>query len=522
MPQLFNDAIDDVPGFERVESFRGGANGFNTPTLLLPDESQAMENMLVLDNFRCRTRYGADAVTGGSTPTGGKIQGLLYFDTPTLEYLVAVCNKVFSYWNGSTWATAAGFTTNSAGDFVASAQLVNLAFFSDGTQNWRSWDGTTFQDLGSATGTTGSPPVGATIITAHTNRLFASGVASEPDAVWVSDILDAGATKWNHTVWKFRVTGGTGDPIVAMVSLPDYWLLVICRNSFHLVDANPANTSAADWGIQHLPSGIGGVARRAFAVSGNDCLFLAADGIRSIKRMAATAENFEVTAPLSLPMQPYIDRINWSSAYKSCAWTYKQLAFFAVPLDSATEPSHVLVFNRRTDSWMGIWTGWTPTIFATTWFNDTQRLFFGDEDGAVNQWKDYAATDLDTTFEDNGDPVASLIKSRAFNFQEPISMKDAYFFEVRFVETATLVTVKVFLDNEETREWVLDLTDVQNELPVNLPFDLASTKPSTNANTLDELEEFNEAYVEISATSGKIDVKNFTMAAFLNTVRNET
>ncbi len=523
MPFLFNDAVDDVPAYVRVQSFAGGANGFNNPAELADDESQALENILVTDNFHGQTRPGADAITSAAAPSGGKIQGLQYFETPVYgKTLIAAANTAFAYWNGATWTAMAGWTLTSATVAFASAQLINKAFFSDGVQQWRSWSGAAWSaDLGNVVGAVGDPPVGATIVVAHTNRLFASGDAANPDTIWVSDLLGGGTGTWNHVLWSFRVGGGNGDPIVALAPLQDYWLLVICRNSLHLVNANPTSASAAEWEIQHLPSGIGGVGKRALAVNGNDVMFLSSDGIRSVRRMASAAGQYEVVPPLSEPVQSYIDRINWAVAQKTAAWQYKQWIMFALPLDAATEPSHVLVYNGRTESWMGAWMGWTPTAFATTWFSNAPRLMIGDSVGLVNQWKDYLSQDLTTTFFDNLVAIASLIRGKAFNFGEPVSMKDGYFVELRFIDTATNVTVTLFLDDEESRNWVLNLLTVDNQLPVNLPFDLASTKPKTKTGALDELEEFNECYLEISATTGKICVKNYTMAAFLNTVRNE-
>jgi hypothetical protein len=520
MPALQIETLDDVPGFERVQSFRGGVNGFDNPVELPADTSQLFENMLVPDSLVCQTRPGADAVTGGSAPSGGKIQGLQYFETYTYgKALIAAANAALAYYNGTTWTAMGGFTLTSASALFASAQLINKVYITDGVQNWRSWDGAAFVDLGNTVGVLGSPPVRATIVVTHTNRLFASGDAQNPDTIWVSDILNG--AQWDHVKFSFRVGGGNGDPIVALAPMQDSWLLVVCRNSLHLVNTLKEATLASQWEIQHLPSGIGGVGKRAVAVNGNDVLIMASDGVRSVRRMASAVGQYEVTPPLSEPVQSYIARINWAQKAKICAWNYRQFTMFALPLDSDTEPTTTLVYNNRTESWMGIWTGWTPTCFATTWFSDAPRLMIGDSAGKVNQWKDYASEDLTTTFQDNGVDITTLLRSKAFNFQEPVSMKDGYFFEARFKDTSTTVVVTLYLDGEESRNWELNLEDVDNQLPVNLPFDLASTKPKTKTGSLDELEEFNEIYVEISATSGKVTVKNFTLAAFVNTIRNE-
>ena len=63
---------------------------------------------------------------------------------------------------------------------------------------------------------------------------------------------------------------------------------------------------------------------------------------------------------------------------------------------------------------------------------------------------------------------------------------------------------------------------VQNELPVNLPFDLAvqGTVPVTRQ--IDEMPEFREMYVEVRQTArGRLEVKSIAGSAFANTQSQE-
>lgn len=527
MPQYFIDALDDTPLKDRVQSFKGGANGFTTPVELQADESQVMENLFVENNWLAKTRAGADALTGGSIPAGGKCQGLWYFESTTVEQLITIVNRVASYWNGTTWTTMVGYTPSSASTLMVAAQGNNVIYFSDGVGQWYSWDGTTFTALGTGTGAAGDPPVGATVMCWHTNRMFAAGVAGYPDTVWVSNILDGGANVWNDVLWSFRIGGGgaggpvagsVGDPIIGMVSLPNYYLLVICQNSIYIVNANPQAGSAAEWEIHRLPSNIGGKSKRCIIGTMNEAYFLADDGIRSVRRMQAVGTQYEVALPLSTPMQPYIDRINWAVAYKSCAWVYNQFVFFALPLDAATEPSHVIVFNERTQSWMGVWTGWTPTQFATTFFSDTTRLCFGDASGNINLWKDYLSESLDSTYTDNGVSIASSLTSRAFNMGEPANMKDSFYFELRLVDTTNLISVALYLDNVNIRQWQVNADSSGLGFPISFPFNFSVSGPYVSREALDGLTEWDEAYVVISAAEKKMVIKNFTLAAYLNTL----
>src|SRR5207247_1516927 len=111
---------------------------------------------------------------------------------------------------------------------------------------------------------------------------------------------------------------------------------------------------------------------------------------------------------------------------------YKHLAFFAVPLDSATYNDTVLVYNGRLQRWIGVWTGWTPLFWEVSRFSGVLRLILGEQTGLVRQWKDYADATDDATYLENGAPIASKHWIRSLLFGEPVNDKDGYHAEVRF------------------------------------------------------------------------------------------
>lgn len=516
MPQ-FIDSLDDEPMIRRQQDFRGGANEFEDPTNL-PDLGVAkLENLMVEDNGLARTRPGADAL-GGSALVAARIQGLTYFDTPSLEYIFASVSASLRKWDGATWTNIAAYPLG-GNSILEMAQGANTLYVSDGSGQWYSYNGAAWS---AALGNTAAdPPNGASIMCWHTNRMFAAGtIGGLYDQIHASDIGAAGAGDWDSATQAFRVGHGEGEAVTALCSAKGWWLAVGKEGSIYLVNANPTQT-VAQWTIGRLAGSVGCVGKRAMVSFGDFLVVLGRDGLRRINATAAEDTPWEISAPFSEPMQPYIDRINWSVANKSVLHKYRHYLFCALPLDSATEPSHVLVWNSRLGTWIGVWTGWTPTAMCTSRFAGVERFIVGDSAGQVNQWKDYTSADLDSTYQDNSTEIPTKLRSKSWNFDQPLNWKDAYFGEVIFTESQGNVDIVIFLDGIEQRSTTFSLFQVTNQLPVNLPFDLAALNPDPVTMSLDGLPEAREMALEVRTTSKRIQIKSLALAAFLNTMKNE-
>lgn len=509
MPGRFNDAVDEEPIFETVSQFSGGMDEFSTPTELPANVSQRIVNMVEDSSGKARTRAGADPL-GAVLSAGQRVQCLTYFDTPTTERLYAAINASLRSWDGASWSTVGAYPFG-ANTIQMMFQGNNKLYCSSGVGQWQSYDGAAWAALGS--GVT-DPPVGATLGCWHTERPFAAGVASKPSTLYVGDIAGGGAGTWNNSI---DIGRGEGQAITAITTFKGEWLFVGKTGSAYIVITDPT-ISVANWEVLRIAGSVG-VIGTPIAVA-DTVFFLSSDGIRAMAPSTSTEYPFEVQPPISQPMQPYIDRINWAVARKSVGWRYKELVFFAVPLDSATEPNYTLVLNIRTQAWMGYWSGWTPTCAATTQFGDVDRMVFGDSLGYVQQWKDYVSESDNSRFRDNGVDVPWLLRGRATNLGEPSNFKDPSWAQVRFVDSATNVRIRIYLDGTEARTFDRSLIKFQNQLPVNLPFNLAQNLPSDQPMALDALREFKEAFIEIEG-SGKVVVRSVSFAAFMNTHDDE-
>ena len=548
MPSLLNEQIDDQLLFERQESFSGGEDNYRRSTLIDPDQCQKLVNIIVRDNYEAWTRPGADKFTESAgtesvplladdgTPLLADdgsplladeteavvtpVRTLEYFDTPNNRWVLAICNGKLKACSGVNvgWQLASPSYTCATDLRVEIVQGVDTCLISDGVGALATLD----SGLGLTTCTTGAndPPVGATMLCWHTGRMFATGIAATPDTIWVSNRLAFGNGQWNGTTRSFRIGSGDGDPITALHSVHDSLLAVFKANSIWLVDTNPA-TDIADWSAKDLGKvlgfGVGCVGKRAVASTGNDVFFMAQDGVRSLQRMEAAAGQWQLSAPISQPVQQYINRINRAQQSKIEATAFKEFVMFAIPLDSSTTNNAVLVFNTRLSRWIGCWTGWTPSAFCKSRFSSIEQLLMGDSTGLVNVWKESNDSNLAATYLDNGVNIAGQkVYTRAFQFGDPVSQKEAYNCLLRFTAGSCTLNISAWLDLVSARTFQKTVSPLGDLLGVGKlgSFRLASVSPSKVEKSLRSLASFNELYLRIEAESGWFKLRNITLSAF--------
>ena len=172
------------------------------------------------------------------------------------------------------------------------------------------------------------------------------------DEIAVSDLLDT--TTFDQIENQFRITGGTADYVVAMHGFYDDALVVLNRNSIHLVAQTQGSLS--DTVVKELTGEVGCLARKTVVMQANNMLFLADEGIYGLTflndyNLRGTEE------PLSKNIQPYIDRINKNLAGESVAVYFNNRYYIAVPLDSvaggndARGNNAILIYNFLNKGW---------------------------------------------------------------------------------------------------------------------------------------------------------------------------
>ena len=61
------------------------------------------------------------------------------------------------------------------------------------------------------------------------------------------------------------------------------------------------------------------------------------------------------SSTLSAPIQPIIDRINWTSITNAFGTSWREYYLLALPLDSDTRPKYIVAYHTRLKRWMPLW-----------------------------------------------------------------------------------------------------------------------------------------------------------------------
>jgi hypothetical protein len=172
------------------------------------------------------------------------------------------------------------------------------------------------------------------------------------DEIAVSDILDT--TTFDQIENQFRISGGTADYVVGMHGFYDDALIVLNRNSLHLISGTQG--SLLDTKVTELTSEVGCLARKTIVSRGNMVMFLSDDGVYAVEFL----NDYNLRGaeePISKNIQPYIDRINKDYADRAVGILFDNRYYLAVPLDSvagandARGNNSILVFNFLNKGW---------------------------------------------------------------------------------------------------------------------------------------------------------------------------
>jgi hypothetical protein len=247
------------------------------------------------------------------------------------------------------------------------------------------------------------------------------------DEIAVSDLLDT--TTFDQIENQFRITGGTADYVVAMHGFYDDSLVVLNRNSIHLVARTQGSLS--DTVVKELTGEVGCLARKTVVMQANNMLFLADEGIYGLTflndyNLRGTEE------PLSKNIQPYIDRINKNLAGNSVAVYFNNRYYIAVPLDSvaggndARGNNAVLIYNFLNKGWESLDTYGDSRFliknFITASAGVRNNLYAVSSNGGLHQIdaSDSSVDRLSVTNEDTGvvtPTINSYVTSRGYDFK---------------------------------------------------------------------------------------------------------
>lgn len=182
-------------------------------------------------------------------------------------------------------------------------------------------------------------------------------IPANRDDLYASDVLDF--TAYDYAYQLFSVNGGDGDEIVKILPWKDDGAIVFKKRSTYYVGGVNSyvmpGTHLSDYvRIGAIDNDHGLVAKQAVVTYGEQVAYLGYGGIYNLQRnQYGKAEGVDV--PLSAPIKPLIDRINWNAVSIACAAAHDNYLLFAVPIDGSTVNNTVLVYDTLLKTWVSEW-----------------------------------------------------------------------------------------------------------------------------------------------------------------------
>lgn len=538
---LFNDRLDEDPEKEVSEGFKG-TDAAAKPTLLPLDMARRGENVWIdvdgLIQTRPGLRFNSLNATTTATADNTRVQGAAYFDTAALERILVVCQgtlrEILTAGNNAT-TNALGAAVVSTSAAVTFAQLVDRMFYTEGTIRWAYHTGVwSFGSVPTFSDAT-AMPTWRTIV-AHGFRLLA--VDADGIKIYASAIGNAeAAANWVKTD-NIRVGTGEGDPVVRLVSGQSGYLVALTERAAYQIDTSSA--TVANWTVRKITGLTGCVEGKTAVEIGQDIIFLSRYGVVSLGALANT-DSLNASSTLSAPMQPYIDRINWSAISKAWGTTWRDLYILAVPVDSDTYPTLMLTFNTRTRRWSTPWkctlpnadlgggntgtfAGWGAAVVPR--FSTKQETLIADTTGRVHRLDDVYEKDDRTA--STTQEITSWITLRSQVFGADEALKQPFWVEIDWYNsTASSVQVNLVRDGLKAYpdkaigdcEIIATGLSTNNltSFPIIFPLVFQANETYSKAWVIRQFSRFREAALQIVAQQGRMRLRMVKMAAFVDT-----
>ena len=217
------------------------------------------------------------------------------------------------------------------------------------------------------------------------NRLC---VPYKPEGLFKSDSIAAsGVLDYvNYSVFdSFRINQGDSDNIVGLSKFNDTTAIVFKESGIYSV-SNLVGDWAENAVLDTITTEYGLVGRRTVVAAGRDLWFLSSRGVTSIvqteqNKLQGTSE------PISAPIQPLINRINYVAAKETAvAGYFKDRYYLAVPLDGSYRNNAVLVYDFLNKAWSGF-DALSVKYFYVATQNGADALHYVDYAGNVGLYE---------------------------------------------------------------------------------------------------------------------------------------
>lgn len=487
-----------------VTGYRGTDNR-NHPTELQDGYAADLTNVDIQTLGKAQSRPGYTLIANNDGTTK-RVLGLSDFNPEGGTHkLIRVKGQAIQYWLGSgSWTTVTSpFTDDLVNDIVIAK---NIAYFLNGTDNVRSYDGTTVTDEGN-NGTTNPPKSthGEWMI----NRLFLAGNSTNPSIVYFSDSL--APSTFNQATNRLSINVGDNYPVNGLKKFRQYVLLVFKTRGIFAVDVS--NATPGNWTIDPVDTEFGCIAKRTIVQVGNDIWFLANDlHVRSVLR-SQLDKVMGASLPITYEVQAWIDRINPSAVANASAAYFANKYWLFVPMDSATRNTHAIVYDFVQKGW-SLWTNHNILSAATSTIqqSNTVRLYGGESQNTALVYR------LFNGASDNGTAIAYSVETKRENFDTPLLDKSWQMLELEMIASSGTASVSGQVDGAGySMIGTMDLSGNLPQLPIALPFNLVPFGLAKKKFNLDNVlsRGRNVQYqITYSSATDTVQLKRVTTAAF--------
>lgn len=198
------------------------------------------------------------------------------------------------------------------------------------------------------------PPTSTAIY--HKNRIYCK---YSRDEIAVSDYLPDinGNWKFDLTIQAMTINQGDEQEITGFHPWTRDEILIFKTNSIYAAkfsdDVSSPDIVLANSYVRTLTYDIGCVAKRSVANISGNVFFLSKKGVYKLEPQLDT-NLLANTAPLSIGVQKYIDRINQSFVKNAVGTVFNGRYYLAVPLDTSEVNNYVLVYNLTNQMWESV------------------------------------------------------------------------------------------------------------------------------------------------------------------------
>jgi hypothetical protein len=270
--------------------------------------------------------------------------------------------------------------------------------------------------------------------------------SGEGDNVWWSELLDGLAYSSANQITVDPAHAGRVTRLVPARGAADRLWIFKERAIYLFVptwtgdtqDGIPGAADSLDTlnsRLQVLTDGVGCIAPRSAiwvpSTQGADIFFLAHDGIRSMARAEQDVEGGAGPA-LSDNIPDWVNRVNFQAANRAAAAYFDDAYHLALPLDGATDNTHILRYEPRRECWslhdLAMKDLTLHDLSLTQYDMWGQSLVRGNDTSATNAVADPTLPHqmyriFDGNLDPNGQRVLWSEVSRAFMFDEPLRRK---------------------------------------------------------------------------------------------------